>query len=126
MAEFDGSVIKEVLGGDNNKKEEYKSIDVEKEIADFPMEPYTGRLYVVEEEVEKSHGLFIPEKFAKDGEMQTNTGYVVAIGAEVGFVKPGDRIFYGQFSGAWVMNKRYRVMNEKDILGRFKDAKSNA
>ena len=101
-------------------KEEIVSVDINKEIAEFPLEPYPGRLYVIEDDVVKSHGLYVPDTSRKEGEMQTNKGYVVAVGADIGFVKPGDRIFYGQFSGAWVMNKKYRVMNEKDILGRFK------
>lgn len=115
---FYGDSISEILEKDS--KEEIVSVDVAKEIAEFPLIPYPGRLYVIEDDVVKSHGLFIPDTSRKEGEMQTNKGYVVAVGEDIGFVKPGDRIFYGQFSGAWVMNKKYRVMNEKDILGRFK------
>ena len=81
-------------------KEEIVSVDVNKEIAEFPLEPYPGRLYVIEDDVVKSHGLFVPDTSRKEGEMQTNKGYVVAVGADIGFVKPGDRIFYGQYSGA--------------------------
>lgn len=102
------------------EKNEIVKVDVEKEIADFPLVPYPERLYVIEDDVVKSHGLFLPETSRKTGEMQTNQGYVVAVGDGVNFVKPGDRVFYAQFSGAWVMDKKYRVMNEKDILGRFK------
>ena len=101
-------------------KEEMASVNIEKEIAEFPLIPYPERLYIVEDEVVMSHGLYIPESSRKEGEMQTNKGYVVSVGEGVTFAKPGDRIFYGQYSGAWVMDKKYRVMNEKDILGRFK------
>lgn len=99
---------------------EIVNVDVEKEIAEFPLIPYMGRVFVIEDEVLKSHGLYIPETSRKDGEMQTNKGYVVAVGDGVEFTKPGDRVFYALFSGAWVMDRKYRVMNEKDILGRYK------
>lgn len=94
-------------------------IDIEKEIADFPLIPYTSRVYVVEEEIDKVGGIYVPPTARKDGEMQTNMGYVVAVADDVTFCSPGERIFYGRYSGAWVMDKRYRVMNEQDILGKF-------
>ena len=101
-------------------KEEMVGVDVEKEIAEFPLEPYPGRLYVIEDDVVSVGKIVVPQSSRQTGEMQTNRGVVIAVGEAVDFVKPGDRIFYGQFSGAWVMNKKYRVMNEEDILGRFK------
>lgn len=104
----------------NMGTEEVFAIDVDKEIEDFPLVPYTERVYVKEDEVLKSHGLFIPETSRKEGEMQTNMGYVIAVGDGVTFVSPGDRVLYARFSGAWVLNQKYRVMNEEDILGRFK------
>lgn len=104
----------------NAEANEIVEIDIEKEIADFPLVSYGSRLYVIEEQVIKSHGLYVPENARREGEMRTNIGIVVSVGDEVTFVKPGDRIFYGQYSGAWVMDMKYRVMNEKDILGRFK------
>ncbi len=101
-----------------------KKIDIQKEIADFPMIPYPERVFVIEEEIERtSGGLYVPHTSRKDGEMQTNIGWVVSIGEGVTFCKPGDRVFYGRYSGAWVLDMKYRVMNEKDILGRFKNAR---
>jgi co-chaperonin GroES (HSP10) len=102
------------------------NIDIQKAIAEFPLIPYPERVYVVEEEIVKtSGGLYIPETSRKEGEMQTNTGWVVAIGDGVDFCQPGDRIFYGRYSGSWVMDMKYRVMNEKDILGRYKEVIEN-
>lgn len=96
------------------------SIDIEKEIREFPLEPFWQRVYVIEDEVHKSHGLYIPESSRKEGEMQTNIGTVVAIADGVTFTSPGDRVLYARYSGAWVLDQKYRVMNEEDILGRFK------
>jgi co-chaperonin GroES (HSP10) len=102
------------------ENEEIAAIDVYKEIAEFPLTPYPGRLYVKEDEVLKFGRIHIPETSRKEGEMQTNMGFVVAVAADVTFVKTGDRILYARFSGAWVLGQKYRVMNEEDILGRFK------
>ncbi len=101
-------------------REDIATVDVKKEINDFPLVPYRDRVYVIEDEVIKSRGIIIPPSSRKEGEMQTNMGFVVAIGEGVTFVEPGDRIFYARYSGAWVMDMKYRVMNEEDILGRFK------
>lgn len=100
--------------------EELVAVDVDKEIADFPLVPYGEKVYVKEDEILKYGSLFVPESSRKEGEMQTNMGTVLAIGDGVTFVKPGDRVFYGRYSGAWVLDQKYRVMNEEDILGRFK------
>jgi len=100
---------------------EVDEIDVGKEVTNFPFIPYPQRVYVVEEKVTRVGSIIIPEVSKTDGEMQTNTGYVVGIGDGVGFCGIGDKIFYGRFSGAWVLDKKYRVMNEEDILGKFKD-----
>lgn len=105
---------------DRSGVDEIVMFDVNKEISNFPLVPYMKRLYVIEEEVVKSHGLFIPETSRKEGEMQTNIGLVVAIGEGVTFAKPGDRVLYARYSGSWVLNKKFRVMNEEDLLGRFK------
>ena len=118
--DFKLGLVPTETNGYNATKEEIIKIDVAKELAEFPLEPYPGRIYVMEDEIVKSHGLFVPETSRKDGEMQTNRGIVIAVGADVGFVAPGDKVFYGQFSGAWVMNRKYRIMNEKDLLGRYK------
>lgn len=100
-----------------------KDINVAEEIAKFPFIPYESRVFVVEEEIEQVGGLYVPPSARDNGEMQTNIGWVVGVGPDVLFCVPGDRIYYGRYSGALVMEKKYRVMNEKDILGKFKDAR---
>jgi chaperonin GroES len=96
-----------------------KEVDVEGVIAGFDLIPYGQRLVVVEKEVEQVGRLFVPET-AKDREMATNEGWVVAVGNDVDFCSPGDVIYYGRYSGAKFERgeMRYRIMNEDDILGR--------
>lgn len=101
---------------------EYKVIDVPNLILEFPIIPYPGRLYVVQAEVEKSKGLYIPVSAQKDGEMQTNYGWVIAIGKDITFCELGDKVFYGRYSGSWVMDMTYKVLNEEDLLGKYKES----
>lgn len=106
----------------------YKEVDIGEIIAKFPIYPYYHRIYVVEKEVEQS-GLIIVPDTAKDKDMQTNEGWVVAIGVGVDFCSPGDTIAYARYSGAWftVGGQKYRVMNEEDVLGKMKvEGGSNA
>lgn len=105
---------------------EVDEIDVKKEIDLFPLIPYPRRVYVVEEKITRIGNIIIPEVSKTDGEMQTNIGFVVGIGEGVGFCGVGDKIFYGRYSGAWVLDKKYRVMNEEDILGKFKNGGNDA
>jgi len=120
LKHWDESVEREHAPHDPLTK--YKEIDVTSAMQSFPLIPYPGRVYVVQAEVEMtSGGLYIPASAVKEGEMQTNFGWVVATGDGVVFCKPGDKIFYGRYSGSWVMDMQYRVMNEDDILGKFKE-----
>jgi len=114
--------LNEILPLKDVKEVEYAAVDVKKEIEEFPLVPSAGRIYVIQAEVEKAKGLWVPSDKRKDGEMQTNIGWVIAVASDVEFCKPGDRVFYGMYSGAWVMDQKYRVMNEVDILGKFKNA----
>ena len=102
----------------------FKKVDVQGLIESFPIIPYGQRLYAVEKEVEQS-GLIIVPDTAKDKEMQTNEGWVVAVGPEVEFCQPGDEIVYARYSGAWIVvgGQKFRVMNEEDILGKKNDFK---
>jgi co-chaperonin GroES (HSP10) len=112
---------KPVFGNDVTQEEvEYKPVNIAQIIKDFPIVPYPGRVYVVQAEVEKSKGLYIPVSAQKEGEMQTNFGWVIACGDNVDFCKLGDKVFYGRYSGSWVLDMQYRVMNEEDLLGRYK------
>ena len=96
-----------------------KEVDVPGVIEVFPIKPYGQRLYCVEKEVEQI-GLIIVAQTSKDKEMQTNEGWVIAVGDEVEFCQPGDEVFYARYSGAWcvVDDQKFRVMNEEDILGK--------
>lgn len=98
-----------------------EAFDLAKAISEFDIEPYNGRIYVVQEDVESVGGIYIPDSAKKDGEMQTNIGFVVGVGPGVDFCKVGDKVLYGKYSGAWLFNKKYRVMNDDDILGKFKE-----
>ncbi len=97
----------------------FKKVDVQGLIESFPMMAYAQRLFAVEKEVEQS-GLIIVPDTAKDKDMQTNEGWVVAVGPEVEFCQPGDEIIYARYSGGWciINEQKYRVMNEEDILGK--------
>ena len=96
-----------------------KEVDVPGVIERFPIVPYASRLYVVEKEVDQV-GLVIIPKTAHEKEMQTNEGWVIAVGDEVDFCRPGDEIYYARYSGAWCVidDQKFRVMNEEDILGK--------
>ena len=97
----------------------FKKMDIPKLIEEFDIIPYGSRLYAVEKEVIQV-GLIIVAPTSKDKEMQTNEGWVIAIGPAVDFCQPGDEIVYARYSGAWIVigDQKYRVMNEEDILGK--------
>jgi len=102
----------------DEQKVEHEDVDVKELIKVFPYVLFGQRVVVYEIEIEKVSGLFIPETSRREGEMRTNEGYVISVGEEVSFCKPGDTILYGRYSGAWqeISGKRYRIMNEEDIL----------
>lgn len=99
------------------KEVEIEEVDVEKEIAELDLIPVMDRIVIKEITVKKVGSLYVPES-ARDGEMQTNEGYVLAVGEDVKLVKPGDRVYYGRYSGfnCQYGNKKYRIMNEEDII----------
>lgn len=103
---------------------EIKEVDIPGIIEKFPVIPYAGRLYAVEKEVSRVGNLYVPQN---SKEMQTNEGWVVAIGPDVDFCQPGETIFYARYSGAWweYNDVRYRVMNEEDILGKYDPMKED-
>lgn len=103
-------------------EEVIKNVNVEDEIERFDLELYGQRVVVLEKEVEKVGSLFVPDT-AKTKDMQTNEGWVLAVGPDVDFCQEGDVIYYARYSGAWFergRGKRYRIMNEEDILGKVK------
>lgn len=97
---------------------EVKEVDIPGLIEKFPIIPFSARLFAVEKEVSRVGNLYVPQN---SKEMQTNEGWVVAVGPDVEFCKPGDVIYYAKYSGAWceIDDVKYRVMNEEDILGRY-------
>jgi len=102
---------------------ELEHIDVDKEIEELKLHPVFSRIVVKEVEVQKVGSLYVPET-SKDGELQTNEGYVLAVGEDVERFKPKDHIYYGRYSGFWcrIGGKKYRVMNEEDVIGVIEDA----
>jgi co-chaperonin GroES (HSP10) len=98
-----------------------KEVDVPGVIAGFPVIPYGQRLYAVEKEIDKV-GLVIIPSTPGENSMQTNEGWVIAVGGDVDFCIPGDEIFFGRYSGfrCVVGDQKYRVMNEEDILGKLR------
>lgn len=101
---------------------EVKEVDIPRIIEEFPIIPFAARLFAVEKEVSMVGNLYVPQG---SKEMQTNEGWVVAIGPDVEFCKPGDTIYYARYSGAWceINDVKYRVMNEEDILGKYDEFK---
>lgn len=100
----------------------YAALDISEELKNFDLEPFGERLVVKELEVESVGRLLVPET-ARDKEMQTNLGYVIAMGPLVETCVPGDLVYYGRYSGAkftW-NDKKYRIMNEDDLLGKVKE-----
>jgi len=97
-----------------------EQVDVNELINQFPYKLYGQRVMAYEIEVETVSGLYVPETSKRDGEMRTNTGYVIGVGDEVTFCKPGDTVLFGRYSGAWqeLEGKRYRLMNEEDLLAK--------
>lgn len=96
-----------------------EQVDVNELINLFPYKLYGQRVMAYEIEVETVSGLIVPES-ARAGEMRTNTGYVIGVGDEVTFCKPGDTVLFGRYSGAWqeLEGKRYRLMNQEDLLAK--------
>ncbi|MBT9169212.1 MAG: 10 kDa chaperonin [Syntrophomonadaceae bacterium] len=99
---------------------EIERVSVSELVRNFPYKLYSQRVVAYEIEIETVGGLYIPMESRRDGEMRTNEGYVIAVGDDVNFCKVGDIILYGRYSGAWqeVDGKRYRFMNEEDILAK--------
>jgi co-chaperonin GroES (HSP10) len=97
---------------------EVKEVDVPGLIEKFPIIPFAARLFAVEKEVSRVGNLIVPQN---SKEMQTNEGWVIAVGPDVDFCKPGDVIYYAKYSGAWceIDDVKYRVMNEEDLLGKY-------
>lgn len=96
-------------------------VDVDEECRKLKLKPVFSRIVIKEVEIEKVGALFIPETAKQGGELQTNEGYILAVGEEVESFKRGDRIYYGRYSGFWcrIKGEKYRIMNEEDIIGVF-------
>lgn len=99
-----------------------ESNDISTLISSFSFIPQAERVIVKETVVDKVGLIHIPET-AKESEMKTNEGYVIAVGEDVTFCRPGDVILYGRYSGAWqeFEGVKYRIMNVEDILAKRKE-----
>lgn len=99
----------------------YKDIDLQAEMDNMTLVPFGSRLVVKELEVKQVGLIHVPETSTKK-EMQTNQGFVLAVGDDVDFCDVGDEVYYGKYSGAWFdwNGHKYRIMNEEDLLGRVK------
>lgn len=98
-------------------------IDLPKEVSNLPIVPVFSRVVIKQIEVEKVGSIYVPETSAKEGELQTNEGYILAIGEEVSRFSVGDKVYYGRYSGfkCTINSQKYRIMNEEDIIGVFKE-----
>jgi co-chaperonin GroES (HSP10) len=101
-----------------------KEVDLEGVIRDFDLTLIGQKLVVVEKEVERMGSILIPDT-AKSRDLQTNEGWVVAVGEDVTFCSPRDVVYYGRYSGAWIDRDdvKFRIMNEEDLLGKVKPRK---
>ena len=87
----------------------------------FPLIAYGSRVFVIESKLtgKTAGGLYLPDS---QREIIATDGIVVAIGDDVTFCTIGDRIYYARYSGATctIDNLDYRIMNEEDILGKWR------
>lgn len=86
------------------------------------IEPLFSRIIAMRKEIEKVGSIFVPETATS---MRATEGRVVAIGNEVDFVKVGDKIYWGKYSGAEIERHgvKYIIMNCEDVLGIIKEGK---
>lgn len=94
----------------------------QEEIDNFDMQPLMFRIVVKEFDYEKVGMIYIPDE---SKEKRVCEGWVIAKGPDVDLVSIGDRVSYGQYSGAILKRgkNKYLVMNEKDVLGVIKSPK---
>jgi chaperonin GroES len=71
-------------------------------------------LEFLDKEEKTEGGIYIPNDNNSD-----NIGRVMEIGSEISDIKVGDTVVYAKFGGTEIKkyNKRYLIIEEKDILG---------
>lgn len=86
---------------------------------DIDLIPILSRIIVERKEVEKIGSIYVPNNTR---ELKATEGKVIAIGDKCEFVKEGDIVFYGKYSGFELerCGKKLVIMNEDDIIARVK------
>lgn len=86
---------------------------------DIDLIPIFSRIIVERKEVEKIGSIFMP---ANTREMKATEGEVIEVGDKCEFIKKGDTVFYGKYSGFELdrCGKKIVIMNEEDVIARVK------
>jgi len=79
------------------------------------LQPVLSRIIVKRKEVEKVGSIIVPESVQS---MKATEGIVIAVGPETEFIKEGDTVFFGKYSGAEIERngEKYITMNEEDVI----------
>ena len=107
----------------NVEKDIEYNFDFKESLKNIPFVPVFGRIMVEEMTIGKKGGIYIP---SKQETLRRPEGIVVAIGREVEEFAVGDKIAYGQYSGAVMEGHnghKYRVMNDIDVVGMIEKGK---
>jgi co-chaperonin GroES (HSP10) len=89
-------------------------------IEGFQLQPTPMRVVVLENPTVTKVGLIhLPNT---QQELISTDGFIIAVGEGVSLCKPGDRVYFGRYSGATAQigDKGFRIMNEEDLLGVWK------
>lgn len=95
-------------------------------------EPFEDRVLIDPDQVEKIGNIYVP---STSKEANLRSGSVVAVGPGIWqngvfidmFIKVGDRIHFGHFSGIEIeleqdgQKKKFRVMKQNEVLGKILD-----
>ncbi len=81
------------------------------------LKPLADRIITQTNDPDQVGGIWIPDK-AKQGEMKSTEGKVIAIGDQVEGFKAGDTVYWGRYSGTELKRNgsTYWIMNESDVL----------
>lgn len=78
---------------------------------------------VKEEDIKKIGSIFVPEVLQEDRKRELESkrateGVVLAVGPEAEFIREGDTVFFGKYSGAEIERngEKFLVCNEEDII----------
>ena len=83
-------------------------------------EPLGNRVLILRNEIKKESagGIVLPGKVAEKDESR---GRVLGVGDEVKYLKVGDLVIFGAFTGINISTdgKHYVIMEEKEIVARY-------